>query len=247
MSENTLVKISFDGSSYAGWQIQPNAFTIQEQIQLILQKIYQQPIKIIGCSRTDAGVHADSFYFHFHAPKKNVNLQRALNSLLPQDIRVLGTKTVQKDFHARYSAKSKVYLYKIQTSQVACPFLRKTHLHYRQPLCLTKMQKASKILTGRNDFRGFSNENHRGSALNKPIKTLLPIKITAKDNTLVIRFEADGFLYKMVRNITGALLNIASNKASVDCIKQVLISRDRALCPPPAPCHGLTLHSVTWQ
>jgi tRNA pseudouridine38-40 synthase len=246
MTRNFLVKICFDGTCYAGWQIQPNAPTVQAQIQKVLTQIHNEDIKVQGCSRTDTGVHAKEFFFNFHTTKNLPVLMRSMNALLPSDIRVIAIREVPLEFHARFHAKSKIYEYNISTAKVQCPFLRETHLHMPHPLDLDLMQQGAKILEGKHDFRGFSNENQKGSAKTSPIKTLKPITFIKSKDLLTIRFQADGFLYKMVRNLTQTLLHIGTKKMALRDCSTILTSKDRRLCPQPAQAHGLALLTVEY-
>lgn len=246
MTHKFLVKICFDGSCYYGWQIQKKNKTLQDEIQKVLSKILNTNIIIYSCSRTDAGVHAQEFFFHFKVNKLNNNLLHALNALLPPSIRALEITKVNINFHARFDAKSKIYEYNICTKKVQCPFRRITSLHHPNPLDLKLMKKGARLVEGKHDFRGFSNKNDQGSAHNQPIKTLKPIHFIESDDTLALRFEADGFLYKMVRNLTQTLLFLGTNKITLDHVKKILETKDRKICPPPAPAHGLTLISVKY-
>lgn len=240
------ITIAYDGSNYAGWQVQPNGMTIQEKIEEALARIFSKRIKVIGAGRTDAGVHAKGQVAHFTIDKMPENLLRSLNALLPDDISILNLEEVDEDFHARFSAKEKCYTYTITTNQVQSPFEISYALHYTYPLSFDAMYDAVPHLLGKHDFSAFANDAKVFQGKKDPVKTLKEIKIETTESGFTLRFKGDGFLYKMVRNLTGLLLDIGRGKRGADEAKMILENRDRKLSAPAAPAHGLTLTSIKY-
>ena len=239
------LKISYDGSCYGGWQVQPNAISIQQLIQNALQIALRSPIDLTGSSRTDAGVHALGQIAHFSSadcdPKR---LLASLNGLLPKDIRILSIEPVDEAFHARYSATSKTYHYHIDTAPWPSPFTRTYSMHVPFPLNTSLIQKAKDYLIGTHDFSAFACEAHSGNAARNPIRTLTRIAIIQDGSKMRMEFEANGFLYKMVRSLVGTLLDVGSGKTSPEEIPHILNSKDRRRAGPCAPPHGLFLVNI---
>ncbi|MBN1914420.1 MAG: tRNA pseudouridine(38-40) synthase TruA [Parachlamydiales bacterium] len=240
--------ISYDGTNYSGWQIQPNAPTIQETIQENLSLILQENIILIGAGRTDAGVHAKGQVAHFSS-SKNFSLSRllySLNSLLPLDIRILDICNVPSSFHARYSAIKKTYVYTIYQGKIADPFSSRYTLWISKDIDISLLKKGAACFVGSHNFSAFANEAHIGCAKNKPVKTLFRIEVTQNNPLIHITFEGNGFLYKMVRNIVGTLLRLLDQKISLESIPELIRLQDRRKTPAPAPAHGLTLFSIEY-
>jgi tRNA pseudouridine38-40 synthase len=243
------LNISYDGTRYHGWQVQPNADTIQQTIQDILSQIVNQRCYIVGSGRTDAGVHALNQIAHFRINKQlNVHkLQKSFNALLPKDIRVESILFVPNTFHARYSAIAKRYRYYIKTGPVISPFDRNYYYHYKPELNLERLQKASQHFIGTYDFSTFANEANKGSAAKNATKTIYSIEIQQFQDKIIIDFYGNGFLYKMVRNIVGTLIAAASTKISIAAIPELMHAKDRRLAPNSAPAHGLFLMAVEYE
>lgn len=240
------ITIAYDGSKYAGWQIQPNGKTIQEEIEKALLKITSKEVKVIGAGRTDAGVHAKGQVAHFTLTTKPKSLQKSLNALLPKDISIIDLEEVPDIFHARFSATEKCYTYTITTADVQSPFDLPFALHYTYPLDLEKIKQAIPYLIGKHDFSAFANEAKLFQKGKNPTKDLKEIKLKQNDNGLSLTFRGDGFLYKMVRNLTGLLLDIGRGKRDPGDAKKVLDSKDRKKGSPAAPAHGLTLTAIKY-
>jgi tRNA pseudouridine38-40 synthase len=237
--------IAYDGTEYGGWQIQPNAVTIQGKIQDALEILLKEQICVIASGRTDAGVHALGQVAHFHW-KENLDTKKilsSLNGILPQDIRIKTLEHTSFKFHARYSAEKKIYHYHLHLDAVRDPFSRHYSAHIRYPLDLSLLEKACPLFIGTHDFSSFANEGN--SAVN-PIKTLYALKYFKEGNNIRLEFEGNGFLYKMVRNIVGTLLSVASSKVSIDSIVDLFAQKNRRLASPPAPPQGLFLVSVQY-
>lgn len=247
-SHNYKLIIAYDGTAYCGWQVQPNGISIQELIQKKLSQISRNNITLIGSGRTDAGVHALGQTAHFHSPIINDHSRflGSLNALLPADIRILHIEEVPINFHARYSAIGKIYHYHLHLNKVSDPFTRLYRLHVREEINLNILQEAALELIGTHDFTSFANEAHRGSASRDPIRTIRRLDIIEQPGGVRLEFEGDGFLYKMVRNIVGTLLEVAEGKYSLEELREILAVKDRKKAGQAAPPHGLFLMQVLY-
>lgn len=240
--------IAYDGTAYCGWQVQPNGISIQSLIQQALQTAIRCPIDCTGSGRTDAGVHARGQMAHFDAPSSvdPTRLRASLNALLPSDIRILQIEPVVSDFHARYSARSKIYHYHLHLDPVIDPFVR-LYRHQVYGSCdLNRMRDAIPHFLGTRDFLSFANEGVRGSAARGSVRTLMRLDPIEQKGGVRLEFEADGFLYKMVRNITGMLLDVASGKLEPCDIPSVFKAKDRRSACSTAPPQGLFLMEVRY-
>lgn len=243
------IKIAYDGTRYGGWQVQPNSVTIQALIQTALQTALRHEIELTGSGRTDAGVHAQGQIAHFSSSETfDFNrLLTSLNGLLPEDIRILELDPVSDKFHARYSAIGKIYHYHLYLERFQNPFKRLYSTHIRYKLNLELLKEASFLFLGTHDFTSFANEAHRGCAANQPIKTIKRLDVLEEEGGVRLEFEADGFLYKMVRNITGTLLEVASQKRPINEIPVIFAAKNRCLADTTAPPQGLFLHKVLYS
>lgn len=240
------LKLSYDGTHYSGWQIQPNATSIQTLIQQALLTALRIPTHLTGSGRTDAGVHALEQVAHFTAGA-DIDLQKllfSLNGLLPLDIRILSIEAAAPDFHARYSAIGKTYHYHLQLGPVCSPFKRLYSTHLRYPIDRALLSAALPYFIGEHDFTSFSNESHRGSASRDPVRTIKRLEMIDEEGGIYLVFEGDGFLYKMVRNIVGTLIDVARGKRPLSDIPIIFEAKDRKLASPTAPPEGLFLVKV---
>ena len=241
--------LAYDGTRYVGWQVQPNGLAIQQLVQEKIEILLKRPTPLTGSGRTDAGVHALAQTAHF--PTDNpLDLHRfsyALNALLPPDIRALSVEEVPSTFHARYSAKGKVYTYHLLLAPLPNPFRRlyNWHLPYTN-FSLDLVAKGAEKLLGTHDFKGFAHEAHRSVASYDSTRTLRRLDITEWQNETVLLFEADGFLYKMVRNLVGTLVDIGRGHIPLDTLDDILTSKDRRLAGQTAPAHALFLKEVIY-
>lgn len=241
--------LSYDGTDFGGWQVQPNAVTIQETLQQAFQTLLQKEVFVTGSGRTDAGVHALGQVAHFslEAPLEKTFLRSALNGNLPHSIRIKEIQPVSDQFHARYSAKEKTYHYNLHVHPIQSPFDRLYSTHVRQPFNLDLLKEAIPLFVGTHDFTSFANEAFSGSAAKDPVRTLYDINITQREDQIRLEFTGNGFLYKMVRNLVGILLEIAAEKRSLNSIPKLFAQKDRRLAPAPAPSRGLFLVSVKYS
>ena len=237
--------IVFDGSEFCGWQRQENGLSIQEILEKNLSKITEEKIKVTGCSRTDAGVHALEFLAHFDSQTEipSQKLQSGINSLSPKSMAILSLKEVPISFHARKNVKQKIYRYRIFNRRVRNPFLEKRAWHVPIPLNVKVMQKAAFQIQGKHDFSCFQASDPEPR---NPLRTLdfCTVKHDSNLKEIQIEIASRGFLKYMVRNIVGTLVEIGHEKRSIDHIMDLLKSKDRKLAGPTAPPHGLYLARV---
>ena len=249
MPHNFKLTIAYDGTAYSGWQVQPNGLTIQEILQDKIAIVLRSEVKVIGSGRTDAGVHAlgQVAHFHFPDPIDLYRLRGALNALLPTDIRVYEIVEVPLDFHAQYSATGKIYHFHLHLAPVSDPFNYLYRWHVREKIDLGLLEAAAKLFIGTHDFTSFANEAHAGCAAHDAVRTLHRLDIVAQPGGVRLEFEGDGFLYKMVRNITGTLLEVAAGKRPIDDIKTIFAAKDRRKAGQAAPPQGLFLVQVHYH
>ena len=239
-----LIKFSYDGSNYAGFQTQKGLRTIQEEMEKALSKVNNKKTSITATGRTDKGVHAFSQYGHadidINITEKK--LKRALNSYLPDDIHVIDTKIVEDDFHARYRVKSKTYKYIINTDEYN-PVERNYIFQYNYNLDIDSMKKAIKYFIGEHDFRAFVTDNKEKENC---IRTITKATIEEKDNKIYFTFKGDGFLRYQIRNMVGILIRVGENKISPEDVDKILESKDRTQSGKTAPPEGLYLIEVEY-
>lgn len=238
-----LVNMCYDGTDYYGFQIQRDKKTIQGELEKILSKILNENVSIVGCSRTDKGVHANDYYFHFETLKEIDlgKLTKSLNSLLDDSIYIKNIKEVDNEFHARYSVKDKEYLYVINTGEY-CPTRRNIELEYNKCIDVKLLKEASKYLIGKHDFKSFTSDSEKDNY----VRTINYIKFEEKNEILNIYLNADGFLKYMVRNIIGLFLELNDGKKNLTDIEGILESKDRTMLGVSAPSVGLYLNKVNY-
>jgi tRNA pseudouridine38-40 synthase len=223
--------------------VQPNGTSIQELLEEVLATIHQRRISVTGAGRTDAGVHALAQIAHFTLDGPPPSL-RSLNGLLPADIRVFDIAEVSDDFHARFSATGKIYHYHLWTDPVQSPFKRLYSLHHTYPLDREAVESAISHLLGTHDFTSFANES---GAKRNPIRTIDRIDLVDQPGGLRLEFEGKSFLYKMVRNLVGTLLEVGAGKRSPNDIPTILAAGDRRAAGKAAAPHGLFLVEVHYD
>ncbi|WP_079708129.1 tRNA pseudouridine(38-40) synthase TruA [Paraliobacillus ryukyuensis] len=243
-----LATVSYDGTAYAGYQVQPNAVTIQEIIEKCLRKMHKgQAIRIHASGRTDANVHAIGQTFHFdtNLAIPEHNWKQALNALLPNDIFVSSVQQVADDFHARFDVTAKEYRYYVRNAKDQDVFQRNYSFHVGETMNLAKMQQACHFIEGEHDFTSFcaANAGVKGSK----VRTIYQATCEKNRDTLIFTFKGSGFLYNMVRILVGTLLEIGKGKREPSDIVEILTSKDRTKAGRTAPAHGLFLQSVTYQ
>ncbi len=243
---NLLFTLAFDGSRFSGWQIQQNAPTVQGAFQEAFVRQFVRCPALKGCSRTDAGVHANMFCISMKTelPLPCARIQYALNCVLPSSVAVTGVKEVSEDFHARYSCLRKQYLYKIWNGGVKNPFAADYALFHRFPLDENSLHQSAQSFVGTHDFSAFQAA---GSKITNPVRTIFSASVAREESWVLFTVEGDGFLYNMVRIMTGTLLDIAGGRIAPDAIPQIIASKDRTQAGFTAPPQGLYLSQVHYE
>jgi len=243
---NIKLTIEYDGTDYFGWQIQKRKRTVQGEITKTLERILKEKVRLTGAARTDSGVHALSQVANFKTRNEKLatnSLVRALNSLLPSDIVIKEVKEVPDNFHARYSASSKIYRYRILNRYFPSALERRFFWHIPGSLDWEKIREASKYFFGKHDFSLFSV---KGSSRKNRQCTVRDFGVRRLKNFYILQIEADHFLYKMVRRIVGALIEVGRGKFEPEYIKALLDKKISTLRARTAPPHGLFLIEVKY-
>lgn len=239
-----ILKIEYDGTNYGGWQIQPNAPSIQREIEKVLHKLSGSHIGIVGAGRTDAGVHARGQVAHaklvtkFPIPEKKIPF--VLSSKLPDDIRIVDAKIVNYDFHARFDAIAREYSYTITLQNSVFNRLYSTLMNYK--LDFNKLKKSADIFIGKHDITTFSKYNSETKSYICDVKKCNWKEIS--DGTWRLQIRSDRFVYGMVRSVVGAMIDIARGKRTIKDVKQALNDCDRKKVSPLAPAKGLVLEKI---
>ncbi|MFA6959559.1 MAG: tRNA pseudouridine(38-40) synthase TruA [Opitutaceae bacterium] len=238
--------VAYDGTSFAGWQIQPNAVSVQQVIEERLLAVLKRPTDITGSGRTDAGVHARGQVFHFdaHWPHDPAKLLTALRVGLPPTIQVKTARSVPESFHARFSAKGKVYHYELCHGGYADPFTQAYTWSMQRTLNIEAMREAAALLIGTRDFRAFSAIAGSGIEKEDTVRTVRRLDIVERGHRLRIEAEGNGFLYKMVRSLAGALVDVGVGRLTPAGIEEILASKIRTERVVTAPPQGLCLMKV---
>lgn len=239
--------IAFVGTAYEGWQSQLKGTTVQEIIESRLKRILKERITVHGSSRTDSGVHAESLVAHFKTRSRMPagTILRALNFHLPKDIAIRSAVVAKPGFHARFDAKSKVYEYRIWNGPIRPVFQANHLLWVSQPLSVTLMRQAARILVGTHDFTSFWDKGKSTDDKNA-VRSIKRILIQRTGNLIRIRIEGDGFLRHMVRVIVGTLLDVGRKRTKPAELRRILAERARKFAGATAPAHGLTLLRVKY-
>lgn len=259
---NIKLTLQYDGTNFCGYELQPGKRTVREEIEKTLQKTFKLKIKINSASRTDAGVHAlgQAVNFKLQNPIPLSNIPKALNSVLPEDVRVIKAEAKVKKFHARFEAKAKEYEYLIYNGEVLPPQFRNFVWHVKPKLNLSAMRKAAKLLVGKHDFSSFCAS---GSDDKNFVRTIYSIVIKRRKieiwnsckllaprlrsgQVVSCKFVGDGFLYKMVRNMVGTLVEVGLGRLTVSDVKRILKAKDRRAAGRTAPAQGLCLVRVNY-
>ena len=241
-----LIKFSYDGTNYNGFQTQPGLNTIQEKLENALTNINNgKKTNIVATGRTDKGVHALCQYAHadVEVDINEYKLKRAMNSNLPDDIHVIETKIVPDDFHARYCVKSKEYKYYINLGEYN-PLERNYAFQYNYTLNVEKMKEAIKVFLGTHDFRAFVTESKEKENC---VRTIVYANVEQEQDKIIITFQGDGFLRYQVRNMVGILIRVGENKISTEDVERILESKDRTTTGKTAPPEGLYLTKVSYE
>jgi tRNA pseudouridine38-40 synthase len=241
-----LIKFSYDGTAYNGFQTQPGLDTIQERLEEALKIINNgKKTNIVATGRTDKGVHALCQYAHadIDVDITEYKLKRAMNSNLPDDIHVIETSIIPDDFHARYNVKSKEYKYYINLGEYN-PLERNYVFQYNYQLNVEAMKEAIQVFIGTHDFRAFVTESKEKENC---VRTIEKVNVEQDGNKLTITFKGDGFLRYQVRNMVGILIRVGENKISTNDVEKILESKDRTTTGKTAPPEGLYLTEVIYK
>ena len=243
--KNIKLTLQYDGAAYHGWQLQPNAVTVQETVETAVAAVTGEHCRVIGCGRTDAGVHAMAYVCNF---KTNASipvgrLPYALNTKLPSDIVCFHAAQVNDDFHSGNSAKKKCYVYKILNQEFPDPFYRGRVWHHRGKLNIDAMKTAAKAFLGTHDFLGFASA---GFTVKTTVRTIYEADIFEEGGLICFKVTGNGFLYNMVRIMAGTLVFAGTGKIDPGTMEAVIASRDRKRAGITAPPDGLYLWGVEY-
>jgi tRNA pseudouridine38-40 synthase len=242
------ILISYDGTDFHGWQVQPELPTIQRALEQVIAEIEGRPVQVAGSGRTDAGVHAVAQVaaFSIENPIPVDNLRRAMNRLLPRDIRVLSVEEASPDFHPRFQARRKTYEYRIFRGEICSPFERRYVCHHPYPLAIDEMTSLAQLLEGDHDFSAFAASDDRDELELSKVRTIFCSRLSLEGDRIIYSVTGSGFLKHMVRNIVGVLLEVG--KGNVD--RAGFLARLEPGCEiaagPTAPARGLFLMSVEY-
>jgi tRNA pseudouridine38-40 synthase len=242
---NICLIVSYDGTNYHGWQCQPELITVEQTLREKIERIINHSVKIYGGARTDSGVHAHGQVLNFLTESTIglYGLVKGLNSLLPVDIRIRDAHEVDEDFHARYSTKSKVYVYTILNSLHNSPFYARYAWHIPYAIDVPSMHRAVKTLVGTHDFSAFKKKSE---VYGSHERTVIKAGVKRRGDMAYVLVEGTGFLRYMVRNIVGTVVLVGSGRLSIDGFKTILESRDRDNAGPTAPAKGLFLREIRY-
>ncbi|MBQ8531896.1 MAG: tRNA pseudouridine(38-40) synthase TruA [Clostridia bacterium] len=243
--KRVLLTIAYDGTDYHGWQVQPNGITVQEVLQKGLCELLGTKTGATGCSRTDSGVHAKQFCCHVDCDDNIPEdaFIRGLSAKLPSDIAVIDCKTVASDFHARYNALGKTYVYNILNSKIKDPFLERYYWRIERELDIDKMNEFCGKIVGKHDFYAFSSS---GRTVEDTVRTVKECFVTKRDNKVKLQITADGFLYNMVRIIVGTAVAVSDGKIDPNDTEKILAEKKRENAGITAPAKGLFLEKVIY-
>lgn len=244
---NYRLKIQYDGTRFHGWQRQKNGYdTIQGRIEQVLSRQMGHPVEIDGAGRTDAGVHAREQIANVRLdyPGTTAQLRDSLNEYLPEDIRILEVEIAGERFHSRLHATGKVYEYRLCKKGCVDVFARKYQWQMEDELDVSRMREAAGFLLGEHDFKGFCTKASRKKST---VRRIDSIEIKEKESAVILRFSGNGFLYNMVRILTGTLVEIGAGSREISTIEEIFQKKERVLAGVTAPAKGLTLIRVLYD
>jgi len=240
-----MMTVAYDGTNYCGFQVQPNGITVQEVLNRALTDLLGTETRTIGASRTDAGVHArgNVVVFDTTARMGADKFAFALNTYLPDDVKIQGSREVPPEFHPRYTETVKTYEYRVLNRVFPDPTRRLDSLHWYGSLDLDAMQRAAAHIVGEHDFKSFAAAGYSSGST---IRTICEANLTKEDDLIRFRITGNGFLYNMVRIIAGTLIEVGKGDRDADSIPEILAAKDRACAGATAPAHGLTLIGIRY-
>lgn len=241
--KNIKLIVEYDGTNYCGWQKQKNGETIQQTIENAILKVTGEEIKLIGSSRTDAGVHAKMYVCNFSTsstiPPDKIGI--VINHKLPEDIVILKSEQVDSTFHSRYSSKGKMYSYTILNRNERAAIGRNYAYQYGRNIDIEAMKKAAVYFLGKHDFSAFKST---GSSVKDNVRTITEVQVEKEGDYIKIYVSGDGFLYNMVRIMVGTLLEVGEKKVNPEYVKEIIESKDRKKAGKVVPAKGLCLEKV---
>jgi len=249
MMRNIKLVLEYDGAAFFGFQKQPGKPTIQEALEKALSTFFRHKMKITAASgRTDSGVHAEEQVVNFKvsSPEPLKRIQRGLNALLPDSVVIKTIQEASQDFHARYSLRSKTYEYRVWNHSYRSPLMAGRVFHVSYPLDLASMRKATRFLTGRHVFRSFTSPAMMKKKDASCVRTIKRFQIKKRGHLILFQIEADGFLYHMIRNMVGTLLEVGRGKKIPAAMTAILKAKNRSSAGMTAPSEGLTLLKVKY-
>jgi tRNA pseudouridine38-40 synthase len=243
---NIRLTVAFDGTAYHGWQVQQNTPTVQGYISEAIARITGQRVTLTGSGRTDSGTHARGLVANFQtgSPIVPLKLARALNGVLPRDIRILSARRVPLTFHARKDALAKTYRYQMYLGPILPPHLAREYFHYPFPVNIAKMEAAADLFPGEHDFASFAKMSE---SYKTTVRRIFRCELTKRGRRVLLTVEGNGFLHHMVRNMAGTLLEVGRGIISLAEFKDLFEKRDRNLAGFTAPAHGLVLLKVRYR
>lgn len=243
---NLLVEICYQGTAYHGYQVQKNACSVMETLQDSIERVIGRREPVVGCSRTDTGVHANSYYFGMktESPIRTEQFLFAMNNALPEDIAVLSCREVPLEFHPRYDCIAKEYIYQVYDGPIRDPFLSPYSLYHRRPVQEKLLEEKAQALVGKHDFTSFCSLNGKDGSR---VRTVSALRFSREGSLVRMSIEADGFLYNMVRIIVGTLLFMNDGRIDIEALPGILASKDRSRAGKTAPPQGLFLNRVRYK
>ena len=238
--------VSYDGTVYCGWQVQPNGMSVQQVLEDALFAVTGEKLKVTGSGRTDAGVHAKGQVAHFEREKDNIPAEKyakALNAHLPPDIKVLKSERAEDGFNACRSAKKKTYEYRFYISETELPLKERYAVHISNTPDLALIEECAKVFIGEHDFKCFCAS---GSSVKTTVRTIYDIDIEQKDGEIIFSVTGNGFLYNMVRSLVGTLLDAGYKRIEKEQLKDMLDKKERSLIGKTLPAKGLCLVEVLY-
>lgn len=245
MMKRIKLTVAYDGTDYCGWQVQPNGMTVEEILNRELSALTGEEVKVIGASRTDAGVHAEGNVAVFDT-ETGIPAERiayALNCRLPEDIVAVKSEEVPGDWHPRYQCSVKTYEYRILNREMPDPVCRRSTVHISYPLNLGDMRTAAGYLKGEHDFKSFCSPH---TEVKETVRTVHSLEIEKEGDIITVRISGNGFLYNMVRIIVGTLINVGRGACPPEKVKEILVARDRRKAAATAPAKGLVLKYIRY-
>ena len=245
--------IQYDGTDFHGWQVQENSRTIQGELERVVSMLVDRPVAVVGSGRTDAGVHAEGQVANLHLEDGKFTpgkLKYAINGNLWRDIRIMETEAAPDEFHARFSAKRKTYIYRVINTPIMSPFWRRFAAHESRPLDVGRMNDVARLFLGEHDWTAFASAKSDGESR---VRTVFDFTVEslwdsrARGVLIEFRITASGFLRYMVRSIIGTMLEVGRGEKDFDTIQTAIVTGDRDLAGKTAAAQGLTLFRVDYQ